>query len=737
MSCRSLQIAAASALLVALAFPSLPAAAQEGGGETPSPSVTVPSAGTKPAATTGEEVVVSAGRLERRGEERVIVGEGAVVVRQGDLRLAADRVVYNELTRDVIADGNVVLDSGADRLQGEHLELNLGTRIGFVERAQGFVQAYYLTGARIEKQGPDRYFVRGGTFTTCEGVLPDWSFHTTSADVTVDEYLHAWNPSLYLGQLPVLYFPYAVFPVKRDRSTGLLIPGLAYTDRDGIVVRNAFYWAPRDNFDATIGLDYLEKTGWGANGEVRYLLAPRTQGVMNAYYLQEEGSGGGSSEQWAFSTRNSHELPLGIHLEAEVFVQSDQSFIKDYGQSIERRSSERTTTSVYLNRSWSSWNFTLSGRHEESLLTEQQNTLTRFPELTVDRTSTKLFDTDLLLKIDASGARLRRENASAEIETTRLHLAPELTWPLSLGSVARILPSVTYDLTYYSEDLEGAETTRQVPTTRLTIEGPRFFRIWEFGGAGVEKVKHLIEPSIGHVYTPDVDQANIPQFDAIDRVEPANQLEYSLTNTVFAKVPTARRTAAASAARERSEKSDAAADAALPADAAVPVDVAPPPLSVTRELLWVKLSQSYSLKDEDTGGRPFSPVEWEARTAPGRGLEFSWRGNFDVYGEGIGFQDVSLRWAPSTAASVAGEWRTTRDSTQDFLDLGGELTLGRFYLTGRSRYNLNEDNFVENRVSVKYTSQCWDVTLGYVWWTDLVEYSLLVSLKGIGTVLKL
>ena len=32
---------------------------------------------------------------------------------------------------------------------------------------------------------------------------------------------------------------------------------------DGLTIRNAFYWAPRDSFDATIGLDYLQKTGWG------------------------------------------------------------------------------------------------------------------------------------------------------------------------------------------------------------------------------------------------------------------------------------------------------------------------------------------------------------------------------------------------------------------------------------------------------------------------------------------
>lgn len=733
MSRRGLALAAVLSLLA------LPVWAQEA----------APDAGPQPA---GDEVLVSAGRLERRGNERVIAGEGTVVVRYKDMRLTADRAVYNEATQDIVADGNVVLDSGPDRLQGEHLELNLGTRVGFIERAQGFVQTYYFTGERIEKQGPDRYLVRKGTFTTCEGGQPDWSFHTTTAEVTVDEYLQAWNPSLHVQKVPVLYFPYAVFPVKRDRSTGLLIPGLNYTNRDGLVVRNAFYWAPRDNYDATIGLDYLQKTGWGANGEFRYLLAPRTQGVVNAYYLQDDSSSAGTSERWALSTRNSHELPLGLQLEAEAFFQSDRTFRANYGDTIEKRNDERTTASVYLKRSWSAWDFTLSGRHEVSLLTEQKTTLTRFPELTVDRTGTRLFDTDLLLRLDASGVGLRRENDKGGFSTNRLHLAPELTLPLSLGNVARILPSAAYDLTWYSEDLDGGETTRQVPTGRVTLEGPRLFRVWDLAGKGVEKLKHLVEPSIGYVYTPEVDQTNIPQFDSVDRVDAANQLEYSLTNTLFAKVVERRAPSAAKAAAVGVDAGEgqgaggaSGAPAAVdPAAEGEPVGAAPAggpsaPLSSTKEMIWVKLTQSYSFAEEgeESGARPFSPVEWEARTAPGGGFELSWRGNLDVYGGGVGYHDVALSWAPTVDAILRGEWRTTQDSSQDFLDVGGEFTLGRWDLAGRSRYNLADQAFLENRVSVKYNSQCWDITLGYVDWPDLYEYTLLISLKGIGTVLKL
>jgi len=684
-----------------------------------------------PAAPAGDEVLVSAERLERSNLGRIVIGEGAVTIRHRDMRLVADRVVYNEQTKEVVADGNVVLDSGTDRLQGEHLELNLETSVGFLEHAQGFVQTYYFTGERIEKRGPDHYFLRGGSFTTCEGVLPDWSFHATSTEVTIDEYLHAWNPTLRIKRLPILYFPYAIFPVKRDRSTGLLIPAISLRGTDGLTIRNAFYWAARDNFDATIGIDYIQKTGWGANGEMRYLLATRTQGVSSAYYLQNSTT---AAQRWSLQTRNSHELPLGFHAEIDAFFQSDREFISTQGRTIEERSSERTSSSFFINRNWSAWNFALAGRNEVSLITEKRTTLTRFPELTIDRTSTRLFGTDLFLKLAAGGVILKRDDTASSFSTTRLHLSPEMTWPLSLGSVARIIPVAGYALTSYSENTLGVEETRAIPFFKLGLEGPRFYRIWDLsGGERFTKLKHLVEPRISYVYTPEVNQDTIPQFDFIDRIPQANRMEYSIINTLFAKV------------RAAPVKVPGATNTVspLPTDLAAtgePGDPGPPPqLGTTQELLWVKLSQNYTI-DSGTAavaGQSFSAVEWEARTRPLSGLEVSWRGNFDVYGQGLGYHNLSLIWKVTGKSSLHGDWRSTRGSDQDFLDLGGNLSLGRIDVDARSRYNLAEKTFVENRINLKYVSQCWDVTLGYVKWTTEYEYSLTFSLKGIGTIVRI
>jgi hypothetical protein len=85
--------------------------------------------------------------------------------------------------------------------------------------------------------------------------------------------------------------------------------------------------------------------------------------------------------------------------------------------------------------------------------------------------------------------------------------------------VARFIPAAGYDLTHYSQDLEGQEEVRGLPYYRIGLEGPRPYRIWDVREGGrIERLKHLIEPRISYVFTPTVEQDDLPQFDSLDRI---------------------------------------------------------------------------------------------------------------------------------------------------------------------------------------------------------------------------
>ena len=83
-----------------------------------------------------------------------LIATGGVDFKYRGLRLQADRVRVDIPTRQLTAEGDVILDEGPQRLIGATLEYNLDTRTGRVSEATAYVEPeYYFSGAQIAKTG--------------------------------------------------------------------------------------------------------------------------------------------------------------------------------------------------------------------------------------------------------------------------------------------------------------------------------------------------------------------------------------------------------------------------------------------------------------------------------------------------------------------------------------------------------------------------------------------------------
>src|SRR5687767_4696682 len=119
-------------------------------------------------------------------------------------------------------------------MAGDTLEFDLDTKTGMLTNATAHVAPdYYFSGTELAKVGPDSYTVKNGIFTSCNQKVPDWSFRLSEARVEVEGYAHVRNASMRAKKLPIFYTPYILWPVKSDRTSGLLIPNLVYSDRRG------------------------------------------------------------------------------------------------------------------------------------------------------------------------------------------------------------------------------------------------------------------------------------------------------------------------------------------------------------------------------------------------------------------------------------------------------------------------------------------------------------------------
>lgn len=241
-----------AALLLATAAPlavALPAPAQQA---TPPKAL---------ARELGEEpFLLEADRLFYAVERREVVAEGNVRLESRGRMLTADRLVYRAREDLVVAEGHVrlLLPEGAV-FHGERLEVTGDLRRGFVEGVMARLDTRgrlaAAAGARVE----DRWTIlENATFTTCRecgaGARPPWQLRARRVvhDATTRTLTYE-NVVFELGGVPVFWLPWFEHPDPSvERRTGLLAPEGGSDTELGLWLRWPFYVDLAPNRDLTL-----------------------------------------------------------------------------------------------------------------------------------------------------------------------------------------------------------------------------------------------------------------------------------------------------------------------------------------------------------------------------------------------------------------------------------------------------------------------------------------------------
>src|SRR6202453_361985 len=230
-------------------------------------------------------------RLESKEQEK----HGSVYTLTGEVRidykgytLTADKVSYDDETKEAEADGHVRLQGGRNNelILADHGNLNFDLETGRFENVTGSIgrqpseskrklvyttaNPFLFTGRVLIKEGPERYQIIEGTMTSCLLPDPDWRIH--SSLIRVNYGVAKANSSYFtLLGVPILYLPYATHPVNSEsRQSGLSTPSLGTSSTKGTVVGESIYLVLGRSSDVTFGVQNFSKRGWSPSGEFRY-----------------------------------------------------------------------------------------------------------------------------------------------------------------------------------------------------------------------------------------------------------------------------------------------------------------------------------------------------------------------------------------------------------------------------------------------------------------------------------
>ncbi|MCC6642034.1 MAG: LPS-assembly protein LptD, partial [Deltaproteobacteria bacterium] len=302
----------------------------------------------RPAGSEPAEVVADSVEYDRT--RQLYTANGNVRLSQGRRTLTADWVSFNNATRQGVASGDVVVIDGPDTLRADFMQFNVDTLEGvvFEGHMEGRTTPFKLSGAEIQRTGKESYRFEKAVFSSCRCPDPEdsdpWQIRAQHADLDVDGYGRARNTTFEIFGVPVFYFPYMVYPVKRDRETGFLFPTFSQSSRNGIELGTPFFWAAREDLNVLVTPQWLQYRGFKPNIDAEWVFGEENLTKIHGSYIwdndvdPDDPSTPFSQNRWAARLFHDQWLPARTRLQADVNLVSDNNYAFDFDDMAEFRS---------------------------------------------------------------------------------------------------------------------------------------------------------------------------------------------------------------------------------------------------------------------------------------------------------------------------------------------------------------------------------------------------------------
>lgn len=542
--------------------------------------------GPKPGGGEVKVTVQQGGKVEAQKDEYSILS-GGVTIEYQDIKLTADKVTLNQRTKDVVAEGNVIIDQGPTRMTATQAIYNLNSKTGTFFNATGTMDpSMYFSGDRIEKVDEDTYRLTNGVFTSCDLDNPAWSFRVGNAEVTLDDYARMSNIQFRAHNLPIFWAPRLIWPTKKDRSQGLLIPRLRITNTFGARLENGYFIPIGDSVDATVYGDVSTKNYFGGGLELRY--QPSENVKIGDFRARAVNNAPEKRVEWKYEFKHAQEnLPGGFRGVVDVQDYSRLDFFREYDDDSNVLTASNIYSSAYLTRNRPKYSLNiLADRRDYELLQVDPNDNTKLvtarqrfeqlPSLQFRMYPQQIGRTPFYFTMESSSSRLRTGGIDPNGERTidadylRTDVFPTLSMRVRTPQWLSIKPQIAVRETVYSASNQlvcdspdapaeclACEANPDLPTCsrrqlsddqgvsrfyaqgQVEVVGPSFSKVFNRSAGGFTKFKHVIEPRVRYLYTTNVDnQSEIVRFDTVDTPFlpiVRDSVEYSLTQRLIGK----------------------------------------------------------------------------------------------------------------------------------------------------------------------------------------------------------
>jgi lipopolysaccharide assembly outer membrane protein LptD (OstA) len=234
---------------------------------------------------------------------------GNALVKYQDITLNADSITYFMDDGLLVASGKPQLVEKRDTTVGESMVYNIKTKRGRVKYASAHMDDAYFNGNKIVKAENNDLFIEEGNYTTCAFVdTPDYFFYGKTVKVVPNDQVISRPVVFALGDAPVAWLPYFIFPLERNRKSGFLTPIWGgHPESGGFLDNLGYYFVPNEYVDFTAWAKIMEFNNFVFNGATRYSRKYWLSGSLTGQYANS-GSFLTRSQQWSLDYTHSQNI---------------------------------------------------------------------------------------------------------------------------------------------------------------------------------------------------------------------------------------------------------------------------------------------------------------------------------------------------------------------------------------------------------------------------------------------
>ena len=509
------------------------------------------------------QVTMQADQVSFSSADNQAHAQGDVVVNSKDQHLFCDKLQLDRVIQQVVAEGNVYLDTPNEQVLAQGMTYNFNESTGEFREARVYLDPYQIRGQKIDKVSENYMTMDEGYLTTCDLDEPHYRMGAHRMDIYQHDRAVVHGMKIYLGKMPVMYLPYYVQDLK-NRSIFTFLPG--EKKNFGLFLLTTMNLQVGSHVQVDLHADVRERTGLGEGFDVKYNTPNFGSGLVSAYYADENkiasqhlwdlyknGVKVGPTthhELYRILWRHKWQIDKDTDLVLQYYKIHDYDlinnyFLKNYFPREYQQSAQNSNLDTYLLLTHVMPHGTLTFNVDTSRENRPIRGIERIPEVQYVLNNQEIGTTGFYVKSSNVFSNLSYQNYPKTFneKTLRFDSNDDINHPFKIGFI-QFNPHLGGEETYYSRtaDVNQNNIIRGVLRDSLDMS-TKFYKIWDdfhsnFAGMDINGLRHVITPTITYLYQarPTFPASRLNQFDpAIDDLYRIHQFEFGLENKLQTK----------------------------------------------------------------------------------------------------------------------------------------------------------------------------------------------------------